>query len=103
MVGLHGHHLIRAAFKKQFLRGQILRVQRVEDDEFAFEIEPVAERLRGGALLALVGRADRAEPATALSADRADPFPTTPVTRGSSVYRDERTVASPVQMSDAFF
>ena len=73
------------------------------DDEFAFEIAPVAERWRGGEFLALVGRADRAEPAIALSADRADPFPTTPVTRGSSVYRGERTVASPVQMLDAFF
>ena len=73
------------------------------DDEFAFEIAPVAERWRGGEFLALVGRAYRAEPAIALSADRADPFPTTPVTRGSSVYRGERTVASPVQMLDAFF
>ena len=62
------------------------------DDELAFEIAPVAARLRGGELVVLVGRADRAEPATTLSADRADPIRIVRARPGFAVDRDERGV-----------
>ena len=62
------------------------------DDELAFEIAPVAARLRGGELVVLVGRADRAEPATALSADRADPIRIARARPGFALDRDGRGV-----------